>query len=417
MVRAELENLLRKTIGLNVASIGAPMLEHAIKTRRLACGLPDLQAYWEWVRRSETELQELIETVIVPETWFFRDAEAFNAMVSMARGALLRSQRSLRLLSLPCSTGEEPYSIAMAMLDAGFPANCFNVDGVDISLRALIKARHAEYGKNSFRGSEQGFRDRYFRLRGQDYQLVDTVRRQVHFQQGNLFTPNFLFDTPPYDIIFCRNVLIYFDPAAQQRAVALLARLLTDDGCLFVGPAEASVLLNQGFASAKLPLAFAFHKQGDQPKKARPAQPLLAPRQPPAVRRQPTPVAATPNTRPVSKVQPPIAASAEPVDDALSQASHLADQGKLTEAAALCESYLNSHGPSPRAFYLLGLVRDASGSHGEAAADYRKALYLDPNHYEALIHLAFLLEQQGDGEGAQRLYVRAKRVQEGGASP
>jgi chemotaxis protein methyltransferase WspC len=92
-------------------------------------------------------------------------------------------------------------------------------------------------------------------------------------------------------------------------------------------------------------------------------------------------------------------------------ARRLADQGRLADAAGHCEAHLREHGPSAEAFYLLGLVSDASGRTGEAVEQYRKALYLEPNHHEALIHLALLLQKQGDAAGAQRLQRRASRLQ------
>jgi chemotaxis protein methyltransferase WspC len=90
----------------------------------------------------------------------------------------------------------------------------------------------------------------------------------------------------------------------------------------------------------------------------------------------------------------------------------LADQGHFVEAATCCEAHLRRHGPSATAFYLLGLVRDATGSESEAGDCYRKALYLDPDHADAQIHLAFLMERRGDVAGAQVLRSRARRLQQ-----
>jgi chemotaxis protein methyltransferase WspC len=95
----------------------------------------------------------------------------------------------------------------------------------------------------------------------------------------------------------------------------------------------------------------------------------------------------------------------------LDEAERLANQGRLAEAAKHCEAHLREHGPSAEVLYLLGLVRDASGSQARAAEAYRKALYLDPNHHEALIHLALLVAERGDGAGAQVLQQRARRLQ------
>ena len=128
MALGELQNLLKQTMGLDAASIGESAIERAVERRLAACDVEDRDAYLAYVRSSETEFQELIEAVIVPETWFFRDREAFAALARMAFEEWLRTraehmqhmqdtQDMMRLLSLPCSTGEEPYSMAMALLN------------------------------------------------------------------------------------------------------------------------------------------------------------------------------------------------------------------------------------------------------------------------------------------------------------
>src|SRR6266566_4795763 len=262
MILDEFEKLLKQTMGLDAASIGISAIERAVQTRLSACQLRDAQAYWDHLHASKTELQELIETVVVPETWFFRDREAFAAMTRLTYEEWLRTHvdGNLSLLSLPCSTGEEPYSMAMALLDAGFLASRFRIDAVDISTRVLAYAERAAYGKNSFRGNDLGFRDRHFQADGDGYRVSDAVRRQVRFQQGNLFDNHFLPGAEIYDYIFCRNVLIYFDRATQDRAIQVLTRLLTATGVLFVGPSETGLLLSHDYVSVKVPLAFGFRK-------------------------------------------------------------------------------------------------------------------------------------------------------------
>ena len=141
MVHADLESLLRKAIGLDTNTIGSSAIDRAVRERAAACKLADARAYSELVNRSGPELQELIEAVVVPETWFFRDREAFAALVGMTQQDWLAAHPEgvFRVLSLPCSTGEEPYSAAMALLDAGFPRDRFQIDAVDVSMRAIAK--------------------------------------------------------------------------------------------------------------------------------------------------------------------------------------------------------------------------------------------------------------------------------------
>ena len=412
----EFEGLLKQSMGLDAASIGSSAIAHAVQARMAACGLRDSPAYLELVRASTNELQELIEAVVVPETWFFRDREAFAALARIAAEEWLRTHTSgvMRLLSLPCSSGEEPYSMAMALLGTGFPASLFHIDAVDISTRVLTHAKRAVYGKNSFRGDPLDFRDRYFETTAHGYRLNDTVRQQVSFHHANLFSSNFLPGTEIYDFIFCRNLLIYFDRATQDSAVRVLQRLLNAQGVLFVGPSETGLLLSHDFASAKVPLAFAFRKMdvaahASAAASARPARPVMRPPVAPPVAKKTSPPPRLQNA--TSVASPRLGTPPTKQDGGMEKAINLADQGRLAEAEKACEVHLRSHGPSTQVFYLLGLIRDASGNLPEAAQYYRKALYLDPNHLECLTQLAFLLEKQGDDRGAQVLRNRVSRVE------
>jgi chemotaxis protein methyltransferase WspC len=407
----QLEQVLKRSMGLDAASIGQNTVARAMQQRQAACRLVQADDYLQLLLHSDTELQQLIEAVVVPETWFFRDREAFTALAEQVARPWLAShaEGSLQLLSLPCASGEEPYSMAMALLDAGVPPARFQIHAVDISLRVLASAEQGLYGKNSLRGGEQRFLQRYFEPTGSHYRLRDEVRRQVSFRQGNLLDPGFATDSAGYHAIFCRNLLIYFDRATQERAVAQLARLLRPDGVLFVGPAETGLLLSQEFSSLKWPLAFAFRPGAPAPftPTARPA---------PAVRKPALrPPPAKPARPPKAPAPAAVAANQEAAPD-LADAARLADQGHLAEAARIANEHLLRHGTSTAALQLLALIYDASGQHGEAQRCYRKVLYLDPNHLEALTHLIFMLEQQGDQQGAAQLRERAKRLQQRGAA-
>jgi chemotaxis protein methyltransferase WspC len=402
---AAIETLLRDTVGLDAASLGAGAVERAVRERLRACRLSGIDAYFERARSDKEELQELIEAVVVPETWFFRNREAYAALVALvqSRGALTGSE-PLRLLSLPCATGEEPYSLAIALLDAGVPGECFRIDAIDISARALEAARNARYGANSFRGTDAGFYTRHFVACTDRQQLSDNIRRQVSFHHGNLLDTASLLASQLYDFVFCRNLLIYFNSDAQVRAIAVLRRLLRPNGVLFVGSSEASLLLSHDFHSLRLPMAFAFRHPETAALRASPRvdtrsalcevlQPALqAPRTIP--------------TRSTSATDSP--APTSPIAD-LAAAAHLSDQGRLAEAAQLCEAHLRVQPASVQALYLLGVIEDARGNIDVALGLYRKALYLDPNHQEVLAHLIYLLERSGDADRAHLLRQRLNR--------
>lgn len=424
MVYAQIEDLLKRVTGLEAESVGHSAVKRAVQARAAACEI-DVHVYLQRLRTSDVELQALIDAVVVPETWFFRDSAAFAALTRMAHADWLSidSRETLRLLSLPCSTGEEPYSMAMALLDAGFPAERLRIDAVDISTRALAQAKRGVYGKNSFRGAELGFRERYFDATAAGQLVRDSVRMMVDFQCANLFAVDFLPDVAVYDMIFCRNLLIYFGDATQTRAINVLQRLLKPEGVLFVGPAEAGLLLNRSFKSAKVPLAFAFRKP--QAVACAPQATCAPVSHRHASRPKLATAAAVTRILPLSSaVQIAARHSAQaaaqpdpvPLESGLEQASGLADQGRLVEAAQCCEEHLRLQGPSVQAFHLMGLIHSALGNLAEASQHYRKALYLDQNHHDTLLHLGLLLERQGDAGGAQVLRGRLRRLDRKGVT-
>ena len=414
MINSKIEEYLNARMGLDAASIGRVAVERALRIRLAVCGL-DADAYWEHVRGSELETQELIEALVVPETWFFRDRNAFDALTRDVLPSLRKTQpdRVLHILSLPCATGEEPFSIAMALLDAGFAGDGFQIDACDISLRAIAFAEQATYGRNSFRGSELGFRARNFEETASGYRLHDDIRRKVRFAQANVLLDSSFAIGRQYDVIFCRNMLIYFDRRNQQRAVQALARLLAPQGTLFIGASESAPLLSNGFASARLPGACAFRKAGET---------AVSKRAPSAAQSVVAPPTRTVVSLPLRPTRPAggVAAAGAPAvalatdQDWITAAQQLADRGDLAEAMQLCDRNLNAAGPCAQAFYLKALLHDAFGQSTEAITHYRKALYLDPSHQDALVHLGAALLQDGDTANAQNLFDRAERLTRSG---
>ncbi|CAI8795145.1 putative biofilm formation methyltransferase WspC [Pseudomonas sp. IT-196MI5] len=404
-------DFLKERIGLDVTSVGPAIIERAVRQRSIAAQAPSADEYWRILQDSRDEQQALIEAVIVPETWFFRYPESFATLVKLAskRLAEINNLRALRILSLPCSTGEEPYSIAMALLDAGLKPHQFKVDGMDVSPLSVEKARRALYGKNSFRGDDIAFRDRHFINEGESYRLDQRVLEQVRLQVGNLLDPALLAGEPPFDFVFCRNLLIYFDQPTQKQVFEVLKHLTHVDGVLFIGPAEGGLLGRLGMRSIGIAQSFAFSRQGTPDPDPLPAF-VPAPLPVPQPLRNPPPVPV--RSRPFASVVP--LASVPKTSDTdttvlLANIAALANEGKSAEARAACESYLRSHEPVAQVFYWLGLLSDVVGNVLEAQGFYRKALYLEPQHPEALMHLAALLQAQGDAAGARRLQVRAAR--------
>jgi chemotaxis protein methyltransferase WspC len=402
-------DFLKERIGLDVTSVGPAIIERAVRQRSTASRALTADEYWHTLQGSQDEQQALIEAVIVPETWFFRYPESFATLAKLAtkRLADINNLRALRILSLPCSTGEEPYSIAMALLDAGLKPHQFKVEGMDVSPLSVDKAKRALYGKNSFRGQDIEFRERHFSAEEDGFRLNERVLEQVRLQVGNLLDPALLASEPPYDFVFCRNLLIYFDLPTQQQVFEVLKRLTHVDGVLFIGPAEGSLLGRFGMRSIGIPQSFAFSRQSAP---APEPLPVFVPTPLPV--RQPVPSVTPPpvRNRPFTIITPPIIPpKASDATTLLANIAALANEGKSAEARAACESYLRSHEPVAQVFYWLGLLSDVAGRVLEAQGFYRKALYLEPQNPDALMHLAALLQSLGDTAGAKRLQERAAR--------
>lgn len=406
----EIETRLAQEIGLDVEALGRPTLERIVRCQMQRAGTRRVEDYADLLRTSVAEWEALVESTVVTETWFFRDLDAFAGLTRFVLERWLPAKRTdpLRVLSLPCASGEEPYSMAMTLLDAGLSPSRFQVDGVDLSVRVLLRAQQGSYGRNAFRTKNLEFRTRYFHSVDERFVLRKSVRDLVRFYQANVLSPDWSGSGQGYDCIFCRNLLIYLDEPAQAKTLAHLQSALRPGGILFVGPAEQVAVLNSGFVSAQLPMGFAI-PEGE------PLRPVHLGRH--GVRSKTWPplgldLQQTENAPlapfPRDGQREPSSPAAEMLG-ALQQARRLADTGRLQEAEVLCEAYLRTHRDSADAYYLLGLVRDAAGR-SEAVDCYRKALYLEPQHQETLLQMALWAERSGDASTAANLRRRAERA-------
>ena len=418
MALVKITKLLSQTIGLDPDVVGLSQITRAVETRRVACNLPDIDRYWARLQTSAIELEELIELIIVPETWFFRDGKPFDYLKTYVNTEwrLKPNRNPLQLLSVPSSTGEEPYSIAMSLLESGLQPKQFAIDAIDISQRSLTKARRGIYSKNSFRGDAWQERSHYFKQNdvGSDrgYELSQSVRDLVNFQQGNVMN-SLATNQKQYDIIFCRNLLIYLKPEACTQVLAAIDRLLVTGGILFVGGSETGKIVPEQYSSIRQPFTFAYRKS-EIP--IAPSKPSLNLKNPPQILSEPD-MLTIPKTH-LSAI--PIAQSSPSLD--LPAVRKLANEGKLTDATTLCKNYLEKYPTSADAYVLLGELYQADRQNPQASQTalktaeqcFQRAIYLDPNSYEALIHLALLKESQGDTTGAniirQRISAIASRL-------
>ena len=399
---AAVEAVLRDWIGLDATTIGRAAIERAIRTRMAAAAVADLAAYADRVQGNPAERDLLVEEVVVGESWFFRDRQVFEFVADVAATwAGLPGRGPVRILCAPCAGGEEPYSVAMALLDAGLTPAQFTIDAVDVSRAALARAARGRYSANAFRNADSSFRDRWFTADGSGAVLAPAVRSCVAFTQANVVDEAFTAGRTPYDVIFCRNLLIYLTAEGRRRVEAAVDRLLTRDGVLVLGAAEPPILQGD-WLPAGTAAVFAM-RRGVRPV-ARPAAP--APRDATRSQRPPVPPPA-PASAPPAPEEPP---SPPTLADVLAEAGALANQQRHAEALEVCERSRQRLAPAPELFFLMGMLHQAAGDLDRAEGCFHKTLYLDAAHDEALLALALLATRRGDTRMAETYRQSAARV-------
>ncbi|MCX6991861.1 MAG: tetratricopeptide repeat protein [Kiritimatiellaeota bacterium] len=442
MTANTVEQWLSGVIGLDARTLGPQVVANAVKQRIAACGLKKESDYLEHLNTVHDELPSLIEMIVVPETWFFRDREPFVFLAQYVSTTWLAAHPhdQLQVLSVPCSSGEEPYSIAMTLQSVGLQPARYRIDAVDINPALLRKAEKGVYGPNSFRSGVLAHCEHYFKLEGTARIVSPEARAGIRFIHGNIMGPPGFTAEQTYDIIFCRNLLIYQHTEARQQIIATLDRLLKPAGLLFVGHAEMMSLLTDRYEPIRHSSAFAYCKINVRPKTTEPRPNQLTAdvtdghesEQAVSVKSLaelgqavPSAVKSSLNQNTTNQItiqdqsgepliHPPALSSATRLEPAsrLDCVRVLADQGRLDEAAAMCQDLLKENPSLAEAHFLLGLIRTAEGQIQAAEESLNRALYLDADFYEALIHLSLLKARRGDEAGAERLRRHAGRVRD-----
>ncbi|QIZ73427.1 CheR family methyltransferase [Oxynema aestuarii] len=409
-IRDRVAALLGQQLGWDLATLGDTSLDRAIARRMRDGAIADLPTYWQQLQHSRQEWQALIELLVVPETWFFRDRHAFDGLQHYARRQWRDrpSGEALRLLSLPCSTGEEPYSIAIALCEAGLSRERFTIEAIDLSQGAIDRARRRTYSDRAFRGQSFDLRDRYFEKTADGYQLAAAIGDRVQFYRSNPLEPLFQYRQTPYHVIFCRNLLIYLHQSARLRLLQVLEALTLPEGLLFVGSSETAIVSSHAprFAPLREPLCFAYRRVDRHDVK--PPPPTTTARS-----------QATPPRRPSAPLKsgdrftrPPSSNLPKPQPQSLSSIRDLANAGDLETALNLCLSYLKQEPTSAEAYLLCGEIHTSRRCEDEAERCFEKALYLSPHSYEALVHLKLLAEKRGNVRKAMLLRQRIDRLLE-----
>ncbi|MBI3529212.1 MAG: protein-glutamate O-methyltransferase [Betaproteobacteria bacterium] len=398
------------------------------------------------------ELGQLAQELTVTETYFYRGPDQIRAFIELALPQCLAASagmRKVRVLSAGCASGDEPYSLAIAIREQLVEAaDRVSITAVDVNPAMLEKARRACYSTWSLRELPPPLRPRWFRTEGASFILDDAVRRAVAFEKCNLaHDDSDLWTLPSWDIVFCRNVLMYFDPTLARAVVARFARALARDGYLFLGHAETLRGLSNNFHLCHTHGTFYYQlKDGALEQDiAAPFQDRINWAAPPrfddtatwvdtvrraaeridALAETSNQLASPPVVSPPVQPAPDLARTlellkSERYDQALMQLStlsaeqarepevlllravSLAHSGALAQAEQVCRELLERDELNAGAHYVLALCREGLGNLAGAVEEDQTAVYLDSGFAMARLHLGILARRRGERELAHR---------------
>jgi len=400
------------------------------------------------------ELGPLAQELTVAETYFFRNIEQFRALAEIALPDRMRVRspdRALRILSAACASGEEAYSIAVVVRETiADPSWQVSIRAVDLNPAVLEKAARAHYSTWSLRETSPEARLKWFRQDGRDMILDEAVRRAVDFEVRNLATDDpDLWRPGAYDVVFCRNVLMYFSPEQARAVIARIARSLAPGGYLFLGHAETLRGVSDDFHLRHTHGAFYYERKDEiGPPVAREAYVAPASIAPAtsvetfseawfdAIREASERVEALTAKSAARPVRPPTrrawdlgpaldlmrrerftealssvrhlpAESEHDPDALLLQAMLLAHGGAFSDAEGVCRRLLAIDELNAGAHYALALCREGVADRDGAAEHDRVAVYLDPAFAMPRLHLGLLARHAGDRGGARRELAQA----------
>ena len=412
--------ILSDECGLKVDLIHDQVLSTALKNLSKNLGQDPVF----WLRSLETDPQlrtSFCEHFTVGETWFFRDWTPYACLKQFADLFQARSTgRPLRILSIPSSTGDEPWSMAMLFAWKGWTPNQVSIDAVDLNRTSLItleKGMYRSYSRRETNPEANLILDRFTQPIPDGFEIDPTLKSYVRAHQGNILDPKL---NPGglgfhYDVIFSRNLFIYLDTQARPIALAHLDRLLDPEGILYLGHTEGGVIDPNSFVTWNPEFSFAFTPRkasappipepvpSYQPGPIRPYVPLPAP--PTEALRPPV---AKPLKKPVLPKEVPL-----PAQNPIDEAREAANAGKLDLASRLYGDLLKAQPLSVELWRMAAIVEQAAGKHEDALRMFDRVLYLDPKDTQSLRMASLIRRQRGEIAKALQLERRLAVLDQG----
>ena len=443
---AAVRDLIEERCGLRFDDSQRGSLSASVSARMEELGLVSEEEYLDRLRGAvpslvETELRNLLNLVTVTETCFFRDTSQFRLFRNHIVPALMAERSSnghrskrIRIWSAGCSSGEEAYSIAITLDDMGVyhthPDWTIEIIGTDLNTDALERAGRGVYHPRAVRNVEGRLLDEYFVEDGKNFALKDAIKRRVSFEFGNL-TRTRMPSTGPQDLVFCKNVAIYFSEDVTRKLIDGIRDTLAPGGYLLMGHAESLWQVSEDFSLVEYERAFAYRKNQPSvtlPVTSKPVVPKSAPgfSRPAQARKADTASSSTVNAD--SQYDSCLAAfRAGDWDGAESALIRLAQtcptfvpallllgglyahRGRLDEAVEKAEAVLEVSALEARAHLLLGMIAARRQCPGDALQSLRRALYLDNSLALGHFWLGNLYRERGDVARACQEYENVVR--------
>jgi chemotaxis protein methyltransferase CheR len=261
-----LRDLVHERLGIYFESSRLDLMMEKLEPRARAQGCRSYLDYYYLLRYDEKgkdEWRRVMDAFSVQETYFWREFDQVKVLVERILPPWFARNpgRPFRIWSAACATGEEPYTIAMALAEAGWGAHPIEIIASDASEAALAKARASVYRDRSFRALPLALKLKYFETRPEGFFLRPEITSRVKFAWANLMRLDDLAEAASADAIFCRNVFIYFSPAAITQVVGDFARRLPPGAPLFVGASESLLKLTDQFDLQQLDNAFVYERK------------------------------------------------------------------------------------------------------------------------------------------------------------
>jgi len=383
---------IARNTGLHFPAERRPDLQRGLAAAAAELGFADSASCVDWLLSASVtrpQLNVLASHLTIGETYFFRERKTFDALAEHVLPELFRRRRGrgqrLRLWSAACSTGEEPYSLAILVRQLLPDWQDWNLTilATDINERFLRRAAAGVFGEWSFRDSPSGFKERYFTPTPDGrFEIAADIKNCVSFAHMNLAQDRFpppAIDTNAMDVIFCRNVLIYFTASHARKLAENLRHALADEGWLAVSPSECSQALFSRFVAVNFPGSILYRKSKVEERSPSTWAPSFDAAQPPA---QPLAQPSTPPSLPLCAEAPP---PQGPQVFSL-QARALANQGRHADALAWSERWIASDKVDAAAHYMHAMILQEMGEHEEARNSLQRTVYLQPDF--ALAHFA-----------------------------